>query len=429
MFKLSKQSKKSSARFGILTTPHGEIETPFFMPIATKGSVKALATEDLKNLGADIVLANTYHLYLQPGLEVLKKFGGLHKFMGWNGPILTDSGGYQVFSLGNKFNQSRSTVIPDLIGNPEKSKSKKELDPRVSLAELNSRSPEDDSVLNSLVKINHNGVEFRSFLDGSKHLFTPEKVQKIQDIIGSDIKMVLDVCSPHPCSKKQAEVDLMLTHEWAQRALEYHKKHRPRKNNRATKQGNNLLFGIVQGSTYKDLRIKSAKFLSALDFDGLAIGGLAVGEENKKMYQVLDYTIPELPADKPRYLMGVGKPENIIEAVKRGVDMFDCVIPTREARHGRLYIFKNQNSTSKTQKLRGNFYNVINILNSKYKKYPQPLDKNCACELCQNYSAGYLHHLFKASEPLALRLATLHNVNFYLKMMKSIRNNIKTNRL
>lgn len=397
MFQLLYQSKKSRARLGILKTPHGNIETPFFMPIATKGSVKALASAELKSLDSQIILSNTYHLYLQPGLEVLKKFGGLHKFMGWDGPILTDSGGYQVFSLSQK-------VYPE-------------------------RSEGSRDTNTALVKISRHGVEFRSFLDGSKHLFTPERVQEIQDIIGSDIKMVLDVCSPHPCSKEQAEVDLLLTHEWAKRALAYHKNTRIQEHKNIKKQNSNLLFGIVQGSTYKDSRIKSAKFLSALDFDGLAIGGLALGEENKKMYQVLDYTIPELPADKPRYLMGVGKPENIIEAVKRGVDMFDCVIPTREARHGRLYIFKNQNSTSKTQKLSGNFYNIINILNSQYKKDTQPLDKNCACELCQNYSAGYLHHLFKAGEPLALRLATLHNLNFYLKLMENIRHQIANKRM
>ncbi|NMC51767.1 tRNA guanosine(34) transglycosylase Tgt [Candidatus Kuenenbacteria bacterium] len=381
MFKVLKQSKKSRARLGLLKTPHGDIETPFFMPIATKGSVKALTPEDLKNIGASIILSNTYHLYLQPGLDVLKKFGGLHKFMGWNGPILTDSGGYQVFSLSNKVYPERSEGL---------------------------RGP-----YSSLVKINKAGVEFRSFLDGSKHLFTPESVQQIQDAIGSDIKMVLDVCSPHPCAKKQAEIDLKLTHDWAKRALEYHR----RTQNTISKdqKNKNLLFGIIQGSTYKDLRLNSAKFLSGLDFDGLAIGGLAVGEDNKTMYQVLDYTIPELPVNKPRYLMGVGKPENIIEAIKRGVDMFDCVIPTREARHGRLYTFKNN-------KLLGNFYNVINILNSKYKKDTKPLDKSCTCELCQNYSAGYLHHLFKAGEPLALRLATLHNLAFYVKLINQTKN-------
>ena len=344
MFKIIKQSNLSQARLGQLKTPHGTIETPFFMPIATKGSVKAAQAEDIKDLGAQILLANAYHLYLQPGLKIIKKFHGLHKFMNWNGPILTDSGGYQVFSL------------------------------------------------SSLRKLTNRGVEFRSFLDGSKHFFTPEKVQQIQDIIGSDIKMVLDVCSPYPCTKKQAAKDLELTHHWAERSLKAHK----------TK---SLLFAIVQGGIYKDLRIKSAEFLSQLDFDGYAIGGLAVGEPNSKMYKILDYLIDYLPKNKPRYLMGLGRPENILEAVKKGVDMFDCVIPTREARHGRLY-FKNK---------------IININNSKFKTSKELISTG--------YSLGYLHHLFKAQEPLALRLATLHNLNFYLQLLYQIRKKIKNNKI
>jgi queuine tRNA-ribosyltransferase len=310
-----------------------------------------------------------------------------------------------VFSLGSKFKPPSGEVAMTL--------------------------PKGSENLGTMVKITKAGVRFKSFLDGSEHFFTPEKVQEIQDIIGSDIKMVLDVCSPHPCSKTQAEKDLELTHEWAKRALEYHEniktlKHKNKKanNNETMKQCNNLLFGIVQGSTYKDLRLKSAKFLSKLNFDGLAIGGLAVGEENKKMYEVLKYTVSELPKNKPRYLMGVGKPENIIEAVKQGIDMFDCVIPTREARHGRLYI-KTQNTISKTQKLNKNFYQVININNSKFKNDTKSIDKNCPCELCQNYSAGYLAHLFKAGEPLALRLATKHNLKFYLDLLFQIRYNIE----
>ena len=378
MFKLHKQSKKSSARLGELKTKNGVIQTPFFMTIATKGSVKALTSDDVKNLGAQIILSNTYHLYLQPGLKILKKFKGLHNFMNWQGPILTDSGGYQVFSLSEKTRNGKS-----------------------------------------LRKISSKGVEFRSFIDGSKHLFTPEKVQQIQNIIGSDIKMVLDVCSPHPCTKKQAEQDLELTHQWAEQALQYHKAQVKKLKNKKEK---SLLFGIVQGSTFKALRIKSAKFLSALNFDGLAIGGLAVGESNENMYKVLDYTLPELPVDKPRYLMGVGKPENIVEAVKRGVDMFDCVIPTREARHGRLYRFKKSG-------LGKDFYEVINIHNAKYKNSIQVIDKKCNCELCKNYSLGYLHHLFKAQEPLAIRLATLHNVKFYLDLMQRIHDEIKQDKL
>jgi queuine tRNA-ribosyltransferase len=423
MFKILHQSKKSSARRGILKTAHGEIQTPFFLPIATKGSVKALGSDDLKKMGAEIILANTYHLYLQPGLEVLKKFGGLHKFMNWNGPILTDSGGYQVFSLGSKFKPPSGEVVTTLPTYP---------------------SGRREGSLNSMIKITTNGVKFKSFLDGSEHFFTPEKVQEIQDIIGSDIKMVLDVCSPHPCSKKQAAADLELTHEWAKRALKYHEstktlKHKNKKanNNETMKQWNNLLFGIVQGSTYKDLRLKSAQFLSKLNFDGLAVGGLAVGEENKKMYEVLKYTVPELPQKKPRYLMGVGKPENIIEAVKQGIDMFDCVIPTREARHGRLYVFSGLSSRTPSRQrgvmgsrsgtliTKKNFYKIININNAKFRNDTKPVDKNCSCELCQNYSAGYLQHLFKAGEPLAQRLATLHNLKFYLDLFFQIRYDIE----
>ncbi|MFH1456836.1 MAG: tRNA guanosine(34) transglycosylase Tgt [Patescibacteria group bacterium] len=359
MFKLLKKSKKSQARLGELETVHGIIKTPFFMPIATKGSVKSLDSSDILNLRAQIILSNTYHLYLQPGLKVLKKFKGLHNFMNWQKPILTDSGGYQVFSLSNKTRNGKS-----------------------------------------LRKISKKGVEFRSFIDGSKHIFTPAKVQEIQDIIGSDIKMVLDVCSPHPCTKKQAEKDLELTHLWADKSLEYHKKSKSKK----------LIFGIIQGSIYKDLRLASAKFLSSLHFDGLAIGGLAVGESNDIMYKTLDYLVPEMPENKPRYLMGVGKPENIVESVKRGIDMFDCVIPTREARHGRLYVFT-------TNDLKNNFYKIININNAKYKNSTQPInDSNL-----KNYTLGYLHHLFKAQEPLALRFATLNNVKFYLDLMADLR--------
>ncbi len=364
MFKVIKQSNQ--ARFGTLTTPHGKIATPFFMPIATKGSVKSLDSEAIQKAGAQIILSNTYHLYLQPGLNVLKKHAGLHKFMNWSKPILTDSGGYQVFSLSAKTRKGKN-----------------------------------------LRTLTSQGVEFQSFIDGSKHLFTPHKVQHIQDIIGSDIKMVLDVCSPYPCSKTQARQDLTLTHHWAAKSLDYHQKSKSK----------SLLFAILQGSIYKDLRIQSAKFLSQLDFDGFAIGGLAVGEPVTKMYATLKYLVDYLPTNKPRYLMGVGKPENIIEAVKQGIDMFDCVIPTREARHGRLYV-KTKSS-----------YKIINIHNTKFKSDTQPPDKNCPCQLCQEYSAGYLHHLFKAGEPLALSLATLHNIRFYLDLFQRIRLNIKDGKI
>ncbi len=372
MFKLIQQSRQSQARLGRLVTAHGIIKTPFFMPIASKASVKALTVDDLGRLNTQIILSNSYHLYLQPGMQTIKKFKGLHNFMHWSGPILTDSGGYQVFSLSARSRNGKS-----------------------------------------LRKISKKGVEFQSFIDGSWHLFTPVKVQQIQDNIGSDIKMVLDVCSPYPSSRQQAQRDMELTHLWALEALKYHQQKSPL---------GNLLFGIVQGSTYKELRIKSAKFLAGLDFDGLAVGGLAVGEPNKKMYQTLEYLMEYLPNNKPRYLMGVGKPENIVQAVKKGIDMFDCVIPTREARHGRLYVFTDK-------KLSANFYKIVNINNAKYKNSIQPLDKHCSCDLCVNYSLGYLHHLFKAQEPLALRLATWHNLQFYLNLMRRIRLDIKLSKL
>jgi len=388
MFKILKKSKKSRARLGELKTAHGKIKTPFFMPIATKGSIRSLDSDDILNLNSQIILSNTYHLYLQPGLKILRKFKGLHNFMNWNGPILTDSGGYQVFSLNKKFHTHFSGGLSGKM---------------------------------TLAKASLKGVEFRSFIDGSKHLFTPEKVQEIQDIINSDIKMVLDVCSHYPCSKKQAEKDLEMTHLWAEKSLEYHKK----KLNK-----NNLLFCIIQGSVYKDLRIRSAKFLSSLDFDGLAIGGLAVGESNNIMYKILNYLIPAMPENKPRYLMGVGKPENIIQAVKQGIDMFDCVIPTREARHGRLYNFQfpisNFQTNSKFQILNSKkFYSIININNAKYKNSTKPINNSNL----KNYTLGYLHHLFKVGEPLAIRLATLNNLKFYLGLMKNIRSAIADNKL
>lgn len=373
LFVITKKSKKSRARTGVAQTAHGRIKTPFFMPIATRGSVKTLASEELKALGSQIVLANTYHLWQRPGLAVIKKAGGLHKFMNWPGPILTDSGGFQVFSL------ARSR------------------------------------------KIKEKGVEFISDIDGQKHLLTPEKAINIQKALGSDIMMSLDECTPYPCSKKYAKKSLELTTRWAARgrkvysrqSTDYRKKH--------------LLFGIIQGSIYKDLRLQSVKELVDLNFDGYAIGGLAVGEPVKKMWEVLDYTVPALPESKLRYLMGVGKPEQIVESVKRGVDMFDCVIPTRNARHGLLYKFKIYKAKCIMED--AEFYEQIHIKQSKYTSDMKPLDLNCDCYTCRNYSRAYLRHLFMAGDPLALRLATLHNLRFYLWLMQVIRLSIRKGKL
>jgi len=328
------------------------------MPIATKGAVKGVTPVELKELGAQIVLGNTYHLYLRPGSQLIKEAGGLHQFMNWDKPILTDSGGYQVFSLGK------------------------------------------------MRKIMPEGVEFRSHLDGQKILLTPEDSIKAQLDFGSDIIMVLDECTPYPCEYDYAKESMKLTTEWAKRC----------KNYKLQKGGSEyLLFGIVQGSVYEDLRQQSAKDLIALDFAGYAVGGLAVGEPEEKKLEVLDYTVPLLPEDKPRYLMGEGRPEGILEAVKRGVDMFDCVVPTRNGRHGHLFVSLHLDSLEEVK------YEVVRINNEKYRQDFTPLDKDCDCYTCQNFTRAYLRHLFVTEDYLGQRLATLHNVRFYMRMMKKIR--------
>lgn len=366
MFELIRKSKKSQARLGVLTTFHGKIDTPFFMPIATKAAVKSLAVSDVKDLGAQIILSNTYHNLLRPGLDIIKKHGNLHKFMNNDLPILTDSGGYQVFSL------------------------------------------------SKLRKISGDNIEFQSHIDGKKYILNPKKVIDIQVALGSDIMMVLDECIGLPATKEDTIKALERTSRWAKISLEYKNK----LNKKYSSVKKQLIFGIVQGGDFKDLRLRSAKEISSLDFNGYAVGGLAVGEPAKTMYQVLDYTVPALPEDKPRYLMGVGYPENIIEAVKRGIDMFDCVIPTREARHGKLYIRKKAG-------LSKGFYETINISNARFAKDITPITPTSL----KNYSRSYLHHLFKTEEPLALRLATINNLSFYLDLMADIRSAIKIGKI
>lgn len=369
MFEIIKKSKKSNARLGELKTLHGGIETPFFMPIATKGAVKNLSPKELKELGAQIVLSNTFHLFLNPGIKILEKSGGLHNFMKWNSPILTDSGGFQVFSLAK------------------------------------------------LRKISNKGVIFRSPIDGKETELTPEKSLLIQKAIGSDIMMVLDECPGYSFSKKQIEKAVKRTFLWAEKSKKFFNKkwcggRRP------------LLFGIVQGGIYKDLRQKSLNELSSLDFDGCAVGGLAVGEPSSKMFEILDFLKNKLPQSKPRYLMGVGYPEQIIKAVKLGIDMFDCVIPTRHARHGEIFVFKNKNGLAKKT-----FYQTLKIANKKFANDLSALDKNCSCYACRNFSRAYLHLLYRTKEPLYSRLATIHNLKFYLDLMKKIRTDIKNGRV
>jgi len=361
LFKFIVQAKSSdsNARTGILHTPHGRIRSPFFMPIGTTGFVKTLTPDELKTLGAEIILANTYHLYLRPGANAIKKFGGLHKWMNWNGPILTDSGGYQVFSLHeNRKSPHVSTKMP-----------------------------------HTRVKISDKGVEFKSHIDGSVHFFTPEKVIKIENKIGADIIMALDECIPHNADKTYAAGAMKRTHEWAVRCKKAHKS------------PSQALFAIVQGGMFKDLRVESAKFISDLDLPGIAIGGLSVGETKQKMFEMLEVVIPHLNAKKPIYLMGVGSPIDLLEAIDRGVDMFDCVMPTRIARHGSFW------TTAAKQ----------NIKNTKYKLDQKPLDLSCSCYTCQKFTRSYMRHLFMEKETLGMRLMTIHNLNFLLNLMRQAR--------
>ncbi len=347
----------TGARRGRLTTPHGVVETPFFLPVGTQASVKALTQEGLEELGAEIILANTYHLYLRPGHELIRRLGGLHQFMSWPRAILTDSGGYQVFSL------------------------------------------------SELGKVTDEGVRFRSHLDGSEHLLTPEKAAEIQLALGSDIAMVLDECIETPAPRGLAEAALQRTSAWARRARNYFQEC-ARQNG---KPSNQWQFGIVQGATFPDLRRESARQLLELDFPGYAVGGLAVGEPHEVTCAMAAEVTALLPKDRPRYLMGVGRPEQIADYVALGIDMMDCVLPTRAARHACLYTSEGR----------------VLIKNSRYAEDQRPVDSNCSCSVCRRYTRAYLRHLFAAGEMTAAILATQHNVHFYLDIMRQIREAIE----
>jgi queuine tRNA-ribosyltransferase len=401
-FRIIKKSKKTAARKGIITTEHGKIHTPVFMPCATLGAVKTLTSQEVADLGYEMILSNTYHLFLRPGEKFIKKCGGLHQFIKWDRPILTDSGGYQVFSLGKalnlKFNQ------------------------QINHCRIRTNKPIVNQGIfsKSRVKITADGVEFKSHLDGSKHFFTPEKVIDIQLALGSDILMVLDICTEYPATKKRARETMEITHKWVKRSIDYWNRIKQSSLQRisARKQKkdrlkNKLLFGIVQGSIYKDLREQSAKYISSLDFDGIAIGGVSVGEGKRNMYQVMKWVVPHLPKDKPHYLMGVGEPEDIIRAVLLGFDMFDCVLPTRLARHGIAYT------------RHGRTFRKINLRKSNCRYSLKVLDSNCKCYTCKNgYTRAYISHLVKEREVLGIRLLTLHNLWFMNELMREIRENI-----
>lgn len=353
-YELLKTCKQSGARLGILHTPHGDIETPTFMPVGTQATVKTMSPEELKEMETQIILSNTYHLYLRPGHEIVKEAGGLHRFMNWNRPILTDSGGFQVFSL----NENR--------------------------------------------KIIEEGVEFRSHLNGDKLFLSPEKSIEIQNALGADIIMAFDECPPHPAEYAYVKDSLERTTRWAERCLKSHS--RPK---------DQALFGIVQGGMYEDLRKQSALELTSMDFPGYAIGGLSVGESKSIMYHMLEVVVPLLPSRKPRYLMGVGSPDALIDGAIRGIDMFDCVLPTRIARNG----------TTMTSQGR------LVIRNAQFARDFGPLDPKCDCYTCRNYSRAYIRHLVKADETFGIRLTTYHNLYFLLELMRKVRQAIREDRL
>ncbi len=341
------------ARRGRLTFSRGTVETPAFMPVGTYGTVKGMKTEEVADTGAEIILGNTFHLMLRPGTEIIEQHGGLHDFINWDKPILTDSGGFQVFSLG------------------------------------------------AMRKITEEGVKFSSPVNGEKIMLTPERSMEVQKSLGSDVVMIFDECTPYPASHKESQDSMELSLRWAQRSKDAH--------------GDNpsALFGIVQGGMYEDLREVSVNGLKAIDFDGYAIGGLSVGEPKEDMIRILDHTTPLIPDNKPRYLMGVGKPEDLVEGVRRGIDMFDCVMPTRNARNGHLFVTDG----------------VIKIRNARHKTDTGPLDPECDCYTCKNYSRAYLHHLDKCKEILGSQLNTLHNLHFYQRIMKALRHAIENNKL
>jgi queuine tRNA-ribosyltransferase len=371
MFEVLAQKRRTKARRGWLITAHGAIETPAFMPVGTQGSVKGVSPRELRELNAQIILGNTYHLFVRPGLDVIKRFGGLHRFMSWDGPILTDSGGYQIFSLAK------------------------------------------------LRKITEEGVEFQNHIDGARAFISPEIAMEIQAVLGGDIAMALDECVPYPCEYDYAAQSAEMTARWARRCKEANVQHSTCNAQRPTSEIgsikyqrsaiNQLLFGIVQGATFDDLRRESAQAIVDIDFDGYAIGGVSVGEPEEEMMRAVEAAEPFLPKDKPRYAMGLGTPPQMLEMIARGMDLFDCVLPTRLARNGTAFTSAG----------------TVNLKNAEFALDKSPIDENCACHACREFSRGYIRHLIKAEEILGLRLITLHNLHFYLNLMNRARAEIE----
>ena len=400
-FDILHRSPRSKARLGVLHTVHGDIQTPAFMPIGTKAAVKTLSSDEVKALGAEVILSNTYHLWLNPGDEIIAKAGGLHKFMNWPGPIMTDSGGFQLFSLGEKRNPSRPPLT--LRGGAENAPP---LEARGGRGAL----------------VTEEGVTFRDTIFGDSHLLTPEKSVQIQANLGSDITVVLDEFTGDINNYEKVKSTVERTTRWATRARTAHQVigNKLSYDNLLPIQ---LQYAVVQGGMFEDLRMQSVKELRELDFEGYCIGGVAVGgETSQEQYKAVDMSVPYLPEARPRHLLGVGTPEQIIESVKHGIDTFDCVIPTREARHGKIYLVVEPLSSGFSG---STTYQTIDINKAIYREDFEKLDPTCDCEACTKYSKAYLHHLFKSGEILGLRLLTMHNVRFYLKLMEQIRSDIR----
>jgi queuine tRNA-ribosyltransferase len=433
-FKNIHQDKKTQARIGVIHTPHGDIHTPAFVPVGTQGTVKSLTPHDLDTLGVQLYFVNTYHMYLRPGIDVVKKFGGLHAFMHWDHPLMTDSGGFQVFSLGRNKGKSperhsfsssamcakseagpaarfppRTPTRGPLLGGPPACVTRNS---SISGGDAENAMPTSGDTP-TLVKISDEGVRFRSHWDGSPHLFTPELSMKWQWELGADIHMAFDDCTPFPVTHEKAQKSMERTHAWAARSLRAH-----------TRLGRRqlpyqALYGVIQGSVYKDLRRESAKYICSLDFDGVAIGGVSVGEDKKQMKDVLEWVVPIIPKNKPRHLLGVGEIDDIFTLIEYGMDTFDCVQPTRLARMGHLFCCHSRAG--------GNLSSsrfTIDILKKMYANDVSPIDKKCACYTCTHFSRAYIHHLFRVRELLAYRLATIHNMYFIQELVSSIRKSI-----
>lgn len=402
-FKILAHDSVTSARAGIINTKHGSVFTPAFVPVGTQATVKSLTSDELNKLGVQLFFINTYHVYLRPGLMVIGKFNGLHRFANWNKPIITDSGGFQIFSLNNKKYINIALSESAVLDRPRFTKklSKKE-GPKDNIF------PDDYKPVGELVSINDNGVVFTSHWDGSKHHFNPEISIQIQKLLGADIVIAFDECAPYPTTYEYAKTAMRRTHNWADRSLQAFKKFSGSKQ---------ALYGVIQGGIYQDLRRQSAKYISAMDFDGIAIGGVSVGESKSQMADVLSWVCPVLPVSKPRHLLGVGEIDDIFCLVEHGIDTFDCVQPTRLARMGHLYVNK--------EIARDNLLKfTIDITKKSYARDTGPINPGCACYACKNYSRAYLHHLFRVRELLAYRLSTIHNLHFILNLTLQIRNAI-----